>query len=122
MTPNKIAHSIFVIFAFVMCVALSCFLSGCTPYWKDGPSNPSPTQAQDVQTTAPAPFFWTSYIVTGQVNIRSEPNTSSEAVGYLFAGATVQANCDRTDGFCEVPGGYVVAACLGVGEGKCQSK
>lgn len=107
---------------FIVCLVLMWMLSGCTPYWRQNqspPAHPSPT-AQDA-SAAPVPFGAKEYVTVGIVNIRKEPSTSAEVVGNLYAGVTVRAVCGD-DGWCQVAGGYVIAACLGEGTGKCQAK
>lgn len=110
---------------YLFSIILSLTLTSCAlhPYWQDQQQNPQPTQTNLSPNSAPLPpIGWKEYTTVGQVNIRKEPNTSSPTVGWLLAGATIRADCHREDGFCEVTGGYVIAACLGVGEKKCQAK
>ena len=100
-------------------------LASCSPYWKDQPDQTSPANTPTPRSPSAAPVpinGWAEYTVVGQVNIRSEPSTSSPSIGWLLPGAVVVANCQRSDEFCKVVGGYVVEACLGIGDGKCQNK
>lgn len=121
----QIPRGAFILFLFTILLSLSCIfvllLSSCTaqPYWdQDAP----PTAAHSPSALPIATDGWREYAVVGTVNIRKEPSTSSEVIGALYAGAVVLADCDRSDGFCEVPGGFVVEGCLGIGDGKCSAK
>lgn len=128
MNNHKLAHAvsrlIMLAIAMFLCVILNMCLSGCKaePYWKDQPAVTNPSPSVVTPMAAPIPIFWPEYEVVGTVNIRKEPNAGSDAIGALYPGATVRADCDRKDGWCEVSGGFVLAACLGEGEGKCQAK
>ena len=100
-------------------LSLSLLLAACTaqPYWE----SVNPTGTPHSPTAAPVPTKgWQEYTVIGTVNIRSQPDVNSPAVGLLFKGAKVFADCDRSDRFCSVIGGYVIKACLGIGEEPCK--
>ena len=97
-------------------------IASCTPYWKDQPTDLHPfTPTVKLPSNAPLPpMDWQSHTVVGNVNVRLEPDLESRVIGVLYANSPVRADCDRSDGFCEVIGGFVIAPCLGVGEGVCR--
>lgn len=109
---------------FIVCLCIMWMLSGCTmvPYWKDQPGQPLPSPTEQGASAAPIPIGWKEYVTVGTVNIRVDPDTSSQTIGWLLAGVSIRADCDRSDGFCEVPGGYVIKGCLVKDQGSCSSK
>ena len=66
--------------------------------------------------TVPTPPM---YRVIGNVNIRTARTIHSPAVGILYQGQTIRADCLPPNGWCKVDGGYVLAACL-TGNGVCK--
>mgnify|MGYP001281052608 CR=1 FL=1 len=66
--------------------------------------------------TVPTPPM---YRVIGNVNIRTARTIHSPAVGILYQGQTIKADCLPPNGWCKVDGGYVLAACL-TGNGVCK--
>lgn len=102
---------------------LCLLLAACNPYWKDAPDRPITSTPANDPSPISAPFpqiGWQTYQVVGTVNIRANADVSSSVIGILYSGAVVSADCTRDDGFCEVIGGYVIEACLGIGEGICK--
>lgn len=110
----------FVVFVGVALIAVVFSSCSASPYW-DQSSRTNPPSEPYSTTPVETDRTWTDYVVVGTVNIRAEPNSSSETKGWLLEGAKIQAIC-TSDGWCMVPGGYVVAACLGVGNGSCIGK
>ena len=101
---------------------LSLLLAACTaqPYWQDDRSIATPAVHLSPTAAPVSTIGWAEYTVIGTVNIRSQPDVNSIPAGLLFKGAKIQADCNRSDRFCSVIGGYVIKACLGIGEEPCK--
>ena len=111
---------------FLALLLLSACQIAFEPYWEDEippvigvTASPVPQPANT--TSVPQKTGnWQTYTSVGMVNIHAEPYFASPVVGVLYLGAKVRADCAREDDFCEVTSGYVIKACLGVGDRKCR--
>lgn len=111
---------------FVSLLLTACQPVAFQPFWKeevpptnDVVSSPVPPPA-GVTSVPEKTDTWQIYTAVGAVNIHAEPYFASPVVGMLYFGASVEADCAREDDFCEVTSGYIVKACLGIGDGKCR--
>lgn len=104
----------------ILVLVLSICSCEAKPYWE------VPRQTSTVVvnlSTSPTPLIsekWETYTVVGNVNIREDHYGFSPVVGVLYAGTPILADCNRGDNYCQVQEGYVIKACLGVGEGVCK--
>lgn len=106
-------------------LSLILLLTACQmkPYWKDQPTgdyHPFTPTVKSPTVTPVSTIGWTEYTVVGNVNIREDHYDFVPVVGVLYAGMPILADCNREDNYCQVQEGYVIKACLGVGEGICK--
>lgn len=107
----------------LLCIFLSACETQVSPYWDGGDPNSDNSSQNSFNSNSSVSNFnkigKDVYEVVGDVKVHKEKNISSPLQGYLLKGAVVEADCSE-DGWCAVAGGYVISACLGVGEKKCK--
>lgn len=96
----------------------------CSAYFET-PANATGTATKQPQISTQTPRAASTaserlFSPVGTVYVRSCPALSCPVVGYLEPNKPILASCNGD--WCRVANGYVVAACLGIGDKPCQRK